>query len=149
MLGRIQAAAALRAVLAEARSLDPTCARGCVGRAPLVGPRTREFAMLRIYDLVIQLVRSLRPFIDSVAQHDSDLARQARRALASVPLNIAEGSGSRGGNRCARYHSAAGSMQEVVACVDVALALGYVESLDPLLRDQMLKVVATLKKVAL
>jgi four helix bundle protein len=105
--------------------------------------------MLRIYDLVLQIVRALRPFLELLVQHDADLARQMRRALASVPLNVAEGSSSRGGNRAARYHSAAGSMQEVIACVDVAIALGYVESFDSVLLDQLHKVVATLKKVAL
>ncbi len=105
--------------------------------------------MLRIYNLILDVVRALRPFLATLSQHDSDLARQARRALASVPLNVAEGSSSRGGNRAARYHSAAGSMQEVIACIDVAIALGYVDSFDPVVLDHLHKIVATLKKVAL
>ncbi len=105
--------------------------------------------MLRIYDVILEVVRALRPFLETLSQHDADLARQARRALASVPLNVAEGSSSRGRNRSARYHSAAGSMQEVIACVDVAIALGYVESFDPGVLDRLHKIVATLKKVAL
>jgi hypothetical protein len=42
------------------------------------------------YDLAIDLVRLLREPIASIRHHDADLARQACRALASVPLNIAE-----------------------------------------------------------
>jgi len=72
-----------------------------------------------------------------------------RRALQSVPLNVAEGSSSRGGNRGARYHAAAGSMNEVIACVDVAVAMGYVASVDAVLLDRLHKVVCTLKKVAM
>jgi hypothetical protein len=40
-------------------------------------------------------------------------------------------SGSRGGNRNVRYRSALGSVQETAACLDVAMALGYVETVDP------------------
>src|ERR1035438_1275996 len=46
----------------------------------------------------------------------------------SVPLNIAEASGSAGGTRNVRYRTALGSARETGACLDVAMALGYVES---------------------
>ena len=105
--------------------------------------------MLRIYDVLLECVRALKPFLDRVAQHDADLARQGRRALASAPLNVAEGSVSRGRNRGARYHSAAGSVREVIACIEVATALGYVESFDPVLLNTLHKIVATLRKAAL
>ncbi len=105
--------------------------------------------MLRIYSDVLDVVRDLRPLLQRVKQKDSDLGTQMRRALTSVPLNIAEGSSSRGGNRAARYHTAAGSMREVIAAVEVSVALGYVGGVDAALLDRMHKVVNTLKKVAL
>lgn len=105
--------------------------------------------MLRVYSDVIELARDLRPVLKRIHQNDSDLGKQMQRALTSVPLNIAEGSASRGGNRAARYHTAAGSMREVIAAVDVSIALGYVAAVDAALLDRMHKVVNTLKKVAL
>jgi four helix bundle protein len=87
--------------------------------------------MLRIYDTMIHALRMLRPAIEQIERSDRDLGNQLRRCAASVALNLAEGSGSRGGNRNVRYRSALGSVQETAACLDVAMALGYVETVDP------------------
>jgi len=83
--------------------------------------------MLRIYDTVIELVGMLGPAMAQIETHDRDLARQLRRASGSIALNVAEGSGSRGGTRRERYQNALGSARETGACLDVAVALGYVE----------------------
>jgi four helix bundle protein len=104
--------------------------------------------MLRIYSVVLDLVHSLRPLIQDLERHDSDLARQCRRALASVPLNLAEGSYSRGRNRAARYHTALGSMREVLACFEVAAALGYSADVEPALRSRFDHVLGTLVRLA-
>ena len=104
--------------------------------------------MLRIYDVIIDTVAGLRPVMERIGQHDPDLARQMRRALASVPLNVAEGSSSRGRNRGARYHTAAGSMREVGAAIDVAVALGYIDGVDELVRERLGLIVGTLMKNA-
>ena len=61
---------------------------------------------------------------------DADLARQMRRAMASITLNIAEGSYARGRNRHALYQVALGSAKETRACLDVARSFGYVEVVD-------------------
>ena len=81
--------------------------------------------MLRIYSDAVAMCREIAPIAKAIERCDGDLARQLRRAAASVVLNIAEGSGSYGGNRKQRYHSALGSAREVVACFDVAEAFEY------------------------
>ena len=103
--------------------------------------------MLRIYDVLLDLVRQLRPLLKELEQKDADLARQCRRALASAPLNLAEGSGSCGRNRLVRYHTALGSMREVRACFEVAAALGYVADLDAALERRFDHVIGTLVRL--
>ena len=71
---------------------------------------------------------------------------QLRRAAASVLLDISEGSGSRGGTRRERYLNALGSARETGACLDAAMALGYVEVLDAELLDRLDHVRAVLVK---
>jgi len=103
---------------------------------------------LRIYSVVIELVRGMRPLVERVGRRDANLADQLRRALTSVPLNLHEGAYSQGGNARARFHSALGSAGEVQACLDVAEALGYVEEVEPALRDQLMHVIGTLHRLA-
>jgi four helix bundle protein len=104
--------------------------------------------MLRIYPVLLDLIRSLRPLLADLERHDSDLARQCRRALASVPLNVAEGSYSRGRNRASRYHNALGSLREVLACFEAAEALGYSAEIEPALRGRFDHVLGTLVRLA-
>ena len=100
--------------------------------------------MLRIYPVLLELVRSVGPLVKQLERRDPDLARQCRRALASGPLNVAEGSYSRGKNRAARYHNALGSIREVLACFEVAAALGYLPDIDASLRNRFNQVIGTL-----
>ena len=103
--------------------------------------------MLRIYDVVIENIAEMRPVMEQIARRDQDLARQMRRAFSSVALNLAEGAGVRGGLRRARYETALGSMREVMACVDVARAMGYVGDVDEVAKAKMHCVVAALVKL--
>ena len=103
--------------------------------------------MLRIYPVLLELVRSLRPLVRELARHDPDLARQFRKALASAPLNVAEGSYNRGRNRAARYHTALGSLREVLACLEVGAALGYLPDVDVALRARFDHVLGTLVRL--
>jgi four helix bundle protein len=80
--------------------------------------------------VLLELVRTVAPLVKALENCDPDLARQCRRALCSVPLNTAEGSYSRGKNRAARYHTALGSLREVLACFEVGAALGYLPEVD-------------------
>jgi four helix bundle protein len=45
-------------------------------------------------------------------------------------LNLSEGSGSSGGTRRERYRNALGSARETTACLEVAVALGYLEEVS-------------------
>ncbi len=102
---------------------------------------------LRIYNAMVDVLRGLRSVVVAIDGHDKDLARQLRRASSSVVLNLAEGSGSSGGTRRERYRNALGSARETGACLDVAMACGYVEALDEGLLDGLDKVRATLVKI--
>ena len=77
--------------------------------------------------MMLQVVREMRPVLSRIESKDRDLARQMRRALASMVLNTGEASGSSGGTRRERYRNALGSARETSAGLDVAVALGYVE----------------------
>ena len=103
--------------------------------------------MLRIYPVLLELVRFVCPLIKELERHDPDLARQCRRSLSSAPLNVAEGSYSLGRNREARYHTALGSLREALACFAVGATLGYLPDVDPALRTRFDHVLRTLVRL--
>jgi four helix bundle protein len=102
--------------------------------------------MLKIYAVIIEVLVELRPVVTAIELHDRDLARQLRRAATSIALNTSEGSGYSGGTRRERYRNALGSARETAACLDSALALGYVDALDGSLLDHLDHVRAVLVK---
>jgi four helix bundle protein len=105
--------------------------------------------MLRIYPVILQFLRGAVPVIAQIEAHDRDLARQLRRCGSSIALNTQEGSASRRGTRRERYRNALGSAREAGACLDVAIALGYVPEVEVALLDQLdsiRAVLATLSK---
>jgi four helix bundle protein len=81
---------------------------------------------MRVYQQAIEMNRQLAAVAPRIERHDRDLVRQMKRAASSVALNLAEGLGNRGGNRELRFQTALGSAREVQACVDVAMAWGYI-----------------------
>ena len=78
------------------------------------------------FEIAIELNRALRQPLEVIAQRDGDLATQLRRAAASVPLNLAEARRRVGRDRLHQFRVAAGSADEVTACLRVAEAFGYV-----------------------
>ena len=104
--------------------------------------------MLRIYGVVLEVVRGVKPVIEEIERKDPDLARQMRRAACSVALNVSEGMYSRGKNRGARYHTAMGSMRETLACIEVSEALGYLRSVEPELLRRIDDVLAVLYRLS-
>ncbi len=104
--------------------------------------------MLKIYPFIVETVAMLAPIVKRVARQDPDLARQMRKAGSSIVLNTAEGIGVAGGNEKVRFRTALGSNQEIRACLDVAEAWSYVDTIDPILRDRFDRIAATLYRLA-
>ena len=83
---------------------------------------------LRVYGRALTALRMVGPLAQRIAREDRDLARQLRRAGASVVLNVAEGECADGGNRRARFDNALGSAKECIACLECGEALLYVQA---------------------
>ena len=52
--------------------------------------------MLRIYTVIIDVLRDLRPVAEQIGTHDRDLERQLRRAATSIALNCSEAAAATG-----------------------------------------------------
>ena len=78
----------------------------------------------QVYEVALEAVKACRSVLERVQRSDVDLARQMRRTLCSVPLNIAEGNRRNGKDRSFHFRVAASSAAEVSAALDVARALG-------------------------
>jgi four helix bundle protein len=104
--------------------------------------------MLQIYPVVLELVRRVGKLIQGLRMRSPELADQCERALISIPLNVAEGTHSRGRNQQARFHSAAGSAREVLACLETAEALGWAPPPDAELIALFNRVIGTLVRLA-
>jgi len=103
--------------------------------------------MLRIYPVSLRMAADAATAVNRIGRKDPDLARQLRRAAASVPLNIAEGTAGLGKTRTARYADALGSAYEVDACLDVAVAMRYVPEPDAAVRERLRHIIGTLVKL--
>ena len=76
-------------------------------------------------ELSIETVRCLRGQLNRLRSTDPDLARQMRKALTSVPLNLSEGRRRSGRDRRHHWRIALGSLDETRTSLRVAEALGY------------------------
>ena len=102
---------------------------------------------LKIYPVILDLVRRLSPLIRVLRARSSALADQMERALISVPLNVAEGAYSRGRNRQARFQSAAASARETLACLETAEAMGFIGPVEAELAALFNRVIGTLVRL--
>jgi four helix bundle protein len=102
---------------------------------------------LKIYPVVLELVRRCAPILPLLRKRSSTLGDQFERALVSVPLNLSEGAYSRGKNRQARYQSACASAREALSCWETAQALGFVGPLEPELMALFQRVIGTLVRL--
>jgi four helix bundle protein len=82
--------------------------------------------MLIAYQVALDLVRELRPIVDVLKKHDSNLADQLQRCATSVVLNLAEGQRRQKGNKHRAYETAHGEAREVLGCLDCAHAWGWI-----------------------
>ncbi len=80
------------------------------------------------FDVALDMIRQVRDPLSRLAERDPDLARQLRRAAASVALNLSEGRRRAGRDRVHLWRVAAGSADEVVASLRVAEAWGLLDA---------------------
>ena len=102
---------------------------------------------LKIYPVILELVRRVAPLVRLLRARSSALGDQMERALISVPLNVAEGAYSRGKNRQARFQSAAASARETLACLETAEAMGFIGPVDSELTALFHRVIGTLVRL--
>jgi len=75
---------------------------------------------LRILDDIVEAVGAVHRLSRVIGRHDSDLAKQMRRAVTSVGLNAGEGLYASGANRTLRLESAMNSGREVILALRIA-----------------------------
>ncbi|HUS29639.1 MAG TPA: four helix bundle protein [Kofleriaceae bacterium] len=78
------------------------------------------------YEVAIELIKELRPIVEIVGKHDSNLSDQMKRAGTSVVLNLSEGARRQRGNQQRAYEIAHGEARELLGALDCAAAWGYV-----------------------
>ena len=103
--------------------------------------------MLHIQAFIIDTLAVVQPLVRVIEGQDVDLGRQMRRAASSIALNVAEGAYSKGRNEKARFHTALGSANETLACLQVAVAFGYIDAPEPAVLDRFQRIIATLKNL--
>lgn len=111
------------------------------------GEDGKAHVSLKIYSVVLELVRRLAPVVKMLRGRSPALADRMERALISIPLNVAEGAYSRGKNRQVRFQSAAASARATLACLETAEAMGFVGPLSPELAALFHRVIGTLVRL--
>jgi four helix bundle protein len=103
---------------------------------------------LKIQGVILETIAMLKPELARIDRFDADLARQMRRAAASMALNTSEGAYSRGGHKKVRFNTALGSARETLMCVEVAVRLGYVDVVRDDITQRMNQILGTLTNLA-
>src|SRR4051794_3243967 len=100
--------------------------------------------MLRIHEVALDLVGDVMPLVKAIERHDPDLARQIRKAVTSVPMNIAEGSDQAGKRRVQHYRIALGSARETLSGLRCGERGEYIPPLGEMIRNKFDHVIGTL-----
>lgn len=102
------------------------------------------------YEFAMSLAKRVPHLISSWPTGSGYLVDQLKRAMASIPLNIAEGAGRSGTRDRARFFAIArGSAMEVSAIIDIAQAYEMVDQ-DTYtdIQDKLLQIVKILYKLS-
>lgn len=115
-------------VSSEANSQLQRVKRAIYKRSELNKNNMHNFRKLKVYTLAKDLVKNVYLMIDTFPTKEKyGLADQLRRAVISVPSNIAEGLGRSTHKDKGHFMQIAyGSLMEVLAQVDIACDLGYI-----------------------
>lgn len=96
---------------------------------------------LLVAEYSFQVIAALRPLVARIRRQDRSLADQLVRAASSVALNIGEADLSDAGNQRARFYTAAGSANESLYALRVAVAWGYLGADEVKAAKQLLEIV--------
>lgn len=90
--------------------------------------KTFRFVNFQVYQDAKQFYKIILEVISCFPKiFDFDLKSQLRRAVLSIILNIAEGSAKESDKDFNRYiENALGSVNEVVACLEISLEIGLI-----------------------
>lgn len=80
---------------------------------------------LDAFENSLDILRALRALLTILRSRDCDLEDQISWAAKSIALNVAEGNRQVGNDRSHLFGVAAGSTDEVRACLRIGQALGY------------------------
>ena len=109
---------------------------------------------LKVFQLAMNLVTGVYELADKFpAKENFGLKSQLTRAVVSIPLNIAEGSGKFSKPDFARFiRNAIGSLLEVDTNLKIAIHLNYLSDgdygeIDPLIKELYFKLIALHKSL--
>jgi four helix bundle protein len=104
--------------------------------------------VLNMYPVILSFVADMAEATTRISHHDPDLARQLRRASASVALNCAEAMYARGRSRTACYNISLREMRESYAALEVSIRLRYLPPLDAKVEDRIQRILGTLYRLS-
>ena len=103
--------------------------------------------MLKIYGVALEMTPEVERLMERIGERNRELCKQLKGSWPSVVLNIAEGSGSRGGNRRLRYENALASAREAWSTLEYGEAAGYIAPIDHGLRRRFDHVIGVLVRI--
>ncbi|WP_242131015.1 four helix bundle protein [Aestuariivivens marinum] len=94
--------------------------------------KTQSHRDLKVWQEAMNLVVIIYELTEKFPSNEAfGLASQLRRAAVSIPSNIAEGAGRKGGKEFARFlYIALGSLSEVETQIEIAVRLQYLKDIE-------------------